>query len=83
MTASSFEERKEWFDEGVAAGAGFMIVVTDTFDWEDYPVFVKPGKDVQEKVDKYSKHMQKVMEVFDLSLDWDAQSDGNAWNLGE
>ena len=64
MTTRS--EISEWFDRGVKEGADFMIVVCDTFDWEDYPVY---GNEVEfyDKYDKYNgKDMQKVMEVYDL-----------------
>ena len=28
-----------WFDRGIALGASHMIVATDTFDHDDYPVY--------------------------------------------
>lgn len=54
-----------WFDEGVEDGATHMIVVCDTFDHDDYPVFVMPSEDVSEKDREYrEKSMQRVMEVY-------------------
>lgn len=64
-----------WFDNGVEKKATHMIVVCDTFDHEDYPVFVMSGEDVREKVKKYSENMQRVMEVYDLSMDKTEQLD--------
>lgn len=59
-----------WFDRGVTEGATHLIVVCDTFDHSDYPVFVKTGEDAREIADKYSgKNMQRVMEVYNLSMD--------------
>ena len=56
-----------WIKEGKKAKATHLIVVCDTFDWEDYPIFVK-GKEELLKV--YNSHnnvnMQRVMEVFDI-----------------
>jgi hypothetical protein len=65
---------REWFEEGLSKGASHMIVVCDTFDHEDYPVFVKPEEDVHEKERAYSgRNMQRVMEVYNLRADMDDQ----------
>ena len=57
-----------WFDEGVRIGATHMIVVCDTFDYEDYPVYVGNGEDVRKMFRKYNgPNMQKVMEVYKLN----------------
>ncbi len=58
---------ERWFKEGAKEGATHMLVVCDTFDWDDYPVYVKEGEDVKEIEKKYhGKDMQKVMEVYNL-----------------
>jgi hypothetical protein len=60
----------QWFEEGVARGATHMVVVCDTFDHEDYPVFVEPGQDAREVAAQYDgKNMQRLMEVYDLTGD--------------
>lgn len=48
-----------------------MIVVCDTFDWEDYPRhYVMPTEDVHKKFASYNgSNMQKVMEVYALQKD--------------
>ena len=43
-------------------GTTHMIVACDTLDWEDFPVYVKPGEDAR----KIAKSQEKVMEVYDL-----------------
>lgn len=63
-----------WLNQAKKDGATHLIVVCDTFDHEDYPVSVMPGKDVREVYAKYNgKNMQRVMEVYSLSMDLDAQ----------
>ena len=48
-------------------GATHMIVVCDTFDHDDYPVYVKKGQHVREIEAEYNgKNMQCVMEVYNL-----------------
>lgn len=65
----SLDDISAWFDEGVASGATHLIVVCDTFDWEDYPVYVKKGEHVREVEARYRGNMQQVMEVYNLKLD--------------
>ena len=80
--AASRAEIEEWFDVGKAGGATHMIVVCDTFDWEDYPVYVTEYQDVNEMVPKYQTNMQKVMEVYNLSMDKAEQmAEDRAFNL--
>jgi len=56
-----------------------MLVVVDTFDYGDYPVFTSS---VHEAIEKYNgNNMQQVMEVYDLSLDLEKQlNEHRAWN---
>lgn len=65
----SREEIGRWFDDAQAAGAEYMLVVCDTFDWDDYPVPVKPGDDFAKIFVKHSIDMQKVMECYNLKMD--------------
>jgi hypothetical protein len=65
--AASKQDITSWFDEGVKQGATHMIVACDTFDHDDYPVYVKPGEDVRKCEDRILKSpMQRVMEVYKL-----------------
>jgi len=71
---TSRNEIREWFERGVSNGATHMIIVCDSFSYEDYPVYVKPGEDVHTKSSEYSgKNMQRVMEVYALHLDMEGQ----------
>lgn len=54
-------------------GATHMIVVCDTYDWEDYPVYVSPDQDVHKIAAGHNGNMQRVMEVYKLSMDMNAQ----------
>ena len=65
---------QEWFDNA-PKGATHMIVVCDTFSYEDYPSYVKKGEDVHDKVKYYSNsNMQTVMEVYNLNISFEKQS---------
>jgi hypothetical protein len=53
-----------------------MLVVCDTFNFEDYPVEVGPESDVREIAKVYdNRNMQKIMEVYNLSLPIETQLD--------
>lgn len=68
------QELAAWFDRGVEKQATHMIVVCDTFDHGDYPVYVSPDQDARTEAAKYnSANMQRIMEVYDLRLDRDTQ----------
>lgn len=73
--ATSKQTISKWFKEGIG-NASHMIVVTDGFDLSDYPVYVKKEEDVREIAKKYDgKDMQKIMEVYNLSLPLKEQLD--------
>lgn len=64
----------QWFDRGKTEGATHLIVVVDTFDHEDYPVFAASDEDCLRKYDEHDgPNMQRVMEVYDLRGDRAAQ----------
>lgn len=59
-----------------------MLVVFDTFDYEDYPIFVNKNEDVNNKIKHYSENMQQVVEVYNLSIDLESQLEANkVWNI--
>lgn len=69
MSTSKADIRR-WLERGKGHGATHMIVVCDTFDWTDYPVYVKPGQDPQLIRKKYDgKNMQKIMECYSYGRD--------------
>lgn len=76
------DEIRGWLSAERATGATHMIVVCDTFDHEDYPVFVKPDENVREVEARFNgKNMQRVIEVYNLGLPIDPQlSAGRCFN---
>lgn len=68
------EEIREWLERGKKEDATHMIVVCDTFDHEDYPVFVHKNENVHEVHKEYDgKNMQRVMEVYSFAKDLEEQ----------
>lgn len=67
------QQISEWFDIGKDSNNEYMIIVCDTFDYEDYPVFAN-----QPHFDRiYSNHnnvnLQRIMEVYNLKMDKETQ----------
>lgn len=74
MATTTKEDIRRWFESGKSQKATHMIIVCDTYDHEDYPVFVNEDQDVKEREAYYEhEHMQRVMEVYNLSMNMDEQ----------
>lgn len=72
---TSVDDIRGWFESGVKESATHMLVVCDTYDWEDYPVYVEIGENVQSVYDAHNgKNMQKVMEVYKLTEPFEPQA---------
>lgn len=82
--STTVDDLKRWFADGVRQKATHMIVVCDTFDHEDYPVYAKGDAQCITTVDLYRKaEMQRVMEVYDLRKPMTGQfrSGGRCWEV--
>lgn len=84
--ATSKTDILEWIIRGQQQDKDYLIVVCDTFSYEDFPVFCSREK-VKEKYREYScsaKNMSKVMEVYNLKEDIGTQiSQPRCLNLPE
>ena len=57
----------EWISRGLADGNQYMLVVTDTFSYEDYPVYAKDDAELAVKREAYDgKNMQRIHHTVDL-----------------
>ena len=80
--AASKEEIREWLQRGIDQHATHVIIAVDTWDYEDYPVFVSAAEDIHEKVNSYDVKQDRIMEVYSLQVDIEAQlNETRAWNL--
>jgi hypothetical protein len=81
MTTTRAEIRR-WFDNAKAAGATHMLVVCDTFDYDDYPVDVMPGECVRAVAAAHNgPNMTRLMEVYAMHLDRETQlAEGRAFH---
>jgi len=70
MTAATRNEIVDWLLEGRRRGATHVIIMVDTFDYEDYPVYIMPGTNPR---DHKSGEMQRIMECYALHLPLEEQ----------
>lgn len=77
--STSADELRAWFERGELTGKRYMIVATDTFDYEDYPVYTDAPVAEVERL--RARPMTKVMEVYDLRKRFDARR--RVWDLPE
>lgn len=73
---TTYQEISDWFDDGVTDEQVYMVVWVDEYDMSDYPTYYDDEESAQESIDN-PHSMQRVMEVYDLSLDRDTQLDQN------
>ncbi len=67
MTASK-EDVDYWIEMAIDMGATHIISVCDTFDYDDYPVYVMPMESLDEKLQHY-RHasMQRINEIIEIA----------------
>jgi hypothetical protein len=70
--ATTRDELRRWFDEGVAKGATHMVVKCDTYDHEDYPDYATSEEHARAMVANPGQ-MQRIMEVYNLKQDRETQ----------
>lgn len=64
----------KWLEIANFEGYTHVIVVCDTFNYLDYPIYVTESEDVKEKEKYYNNQkMQQVKEVYSLSHDIEEQ----------
>ncbi len=79
---ASREDIKRYLEKGKKNGAKYMLMVCDTFSFEDYPVYVKENEKLVDIINKYDgKNMQEIQEIYNLEIDIDEQlNKDRVWN---
>lgn len=65
-------ELRLWFDIGVKQGDSHMAVFMDTFDYDDYPVYIN-AINSEHAISAINKHDDRLMEVYNLTMDRESQ----------
>lgn len=65
--AATFEDVERWKKTARQQKARYVISVCDTFDYDDYPVYVGPEEDLEKIKKKYNGvNMQRINEVIEI-----------------
>lgn len=65
---------ESWLKKPSVENATHMLVVCDTFDNSDYPVYVQANQDVKQVMAEYNaRNMQRVEEVYSFAHDLEEQ----------
>jgi hypothetical protein len=68
--AATRKDVDRWIKTAKTMGATHIISVCDTFDFDDYPVYVLPNENLDEKKEKFDDvNMQKINEVITINKD--------------
>ncbi len=72
--AASRQDIRRWLQRGKEEGHSYMLVVCDTFDHEDYPMYAGDAEQAGRFVSYYDgNNMQRVVEVYNLEIPADVQ----------
>ncbi len=78
--ATSKEEIEGWVKRPSTSGqkddgrkVTHVMIVCDSYDYTDYPVYVHEDEDIKERIAEHSMNMQRVVEVYKMSMDIDKQ----------
>jgi sugar phosphate isomerase/epimerase len=80
--SATAEDIKGWLEEAQKRGATHLIVACNTFDHDNYPVYVMPNQDIHwEIAQRRGQNMQTIDEVYNMSMDIEEQlNEHRAWH---
>lgn len=68
--AASRQDVDRWIAKAIRDKATHIVSVCDTFSYDDYPVYVMPGDNLEEIKAKYhGENMQVINEVIQINED--------------
>ena len=74
------DDIKRWLNTAKEEGNNYLLVACDTFDYDDYPLYFKFFDNLKYKFNHPSS-MEKFMECYDLSLNWESQlNEPRSWH---
>lgn len=68
--AATRDDVNRWINTAKSKGCKFIISVCDTFDWDDFPVYIKDLNELILRVDNYDGvDMKKINEIIRINDD--------------
>ena len=79
------DEIRQWLIEGKEKNHKYMMVICDTYDHEDFPVYYDTRDEVVTRLNKTrsdNNNMERTMEIYDLSMSIKKQlEEHTAWHI--
>jgi len=69
----TFDDITRWLDEAAHTGATHLIIGLDTFDHDNFPIYVMPGECPKERYDKLYADGNAADEVYNMRMNLDRQ----------
>lgn len=67
--AASYEDVEGWKETAKEMGATHIISVCDTFDYDDYPIYVMPEEDISARARGITmESMQRINEIIEVNI---------------
>jgi len=81
MTATR-QDILSWLEEAKHKKASHLIVMHDTYDHDNYPVFVLVREILDNRLKTNGENMQQIQEIYNMTMDLDMQlAEHRSWHL--
>lgn len=60
------KDNQEWLEKARAQGAKYLLNVCDTWDYDNYPVFLDTDDELTAARKTYSQNMQRIDAILDV-----------------
>lgn len=68
------EEIKMALLKGATGEYSYLLICCDTFDWEDFPVYVRPNQNIDDIISYYMNSSTiRIIEIYNYNLSLDEQ----------
>ena len=72
--SATLQDIQGWLDEAKKDNATHLIIAVDTYDHENYPVYVTSDENIQKEIERIENaSMQNIDEVYKMSMSIDEQ----------
>lgn len=83
--STSNEQLENWFNDGIENNQRWMLIICDTYEWSDYPVYFSADQK-DECLKRISQaqagdNMQRLMECYDFDISKSKQLGGGTLSL--
>lgn len=75
----TIEEIRQHLENAKESGYRYLFIMSDTWDYEYYPVGKKTLEEAKEYKSQEFDHFTSIAEIYDLEMDWDEQLNTRYW----